>query len=631
MNQTICFGRNTIIQYNPEEMQFRIHTPSGEFVTKGDFRPDFLTAADETVLFSEAQNVNYAVLTNGIGTGLQTVYSAFAAVPDVTIETYLWVEDTTGDVYCEIRFPEGAEKIKTVRWPAPLEMSFSKEGYAALPIQQGFLLMDTAEDEVKNYDSGRFGTRECTMPWWGQTDGRKGYMAIMDTPWDANFMYHHLPGESSSLNVVWESSLGSMSYCRRLIWKFYKSPTYVTFCKAFRRYAKEKGEVVTTREKIRKNRHVNRLVGATVINTDIAHWNCEPTSDMYNNEDPSQNHWLNPFGQLESRLREMYEAGLRDGYVHIDGWGTSGYDNQHPDVLPPSEEAGGAEGLKSLFDTIRDMGWMAVLHDQYRDYYVTARTFNEDQAVMAPDGSIPYCYEWPGGKQAYLCATLAPHYLRRNYQQLREMDLLPDGAYLDVFSVSQPDECANPRHRMTRRECMAKRNECFDYLRTEGLVVSSEEPVYGFISHMDLTHHGPYAYAVWEYLKVKPFGRPAPLVNLVYHDCILLPWQLGYKVWGLPAGESGFLHALLNGGMPAVPFADAERYIRQAELAAKLHREIALSEMVSHEFLDGEGHRQRTVFVTGTVVEVDFAKATFSIRWRDGSVTEGADADYLCS
>lgn len=50
-----------------------------------------------------------------------------------------------------------------------------------------------------------------------------------------------------------------------------------------------------------------------------------------------------------------------------------------------------------------------------------------------------------------------------------------DGAYLDVFTCNEGDECDNPEHRMTRRECYEFRGRCFEYLLSQGILPSSEE------------------------------------------------------------------------------------------------------------------------------------------------------------
>ena len=56
----------------------------------------------------------------------------------------------------------------------------------------------------------------------------------------------------------------------------------------------------------------------------------------------------------------------------LEGWHNLGYDRQHPDVLPPAPAAGGWEAFKRFVDTCRELGYLAMVHDQYRDYYIDA-------------------------------------------------------------------------------------------------------------------------------------------------------------------------------------------------------------------------------------------------------------------
>lgn len=52
-------------------------------------------------------------------------------------------------------------------------------------------------------------------------------------------------------------------------------------------------------------------------------------------------------------------------------------------------------------------------------------------------------------------------------------------------------------------------------------------------------------------------GIPVPLFNPVYHDCILMPWNLSEGTGSVqPETRSGFLYALLNGGMGSAHRAD---------------------------------------------------------------------------
>jgi hypothetical protein len=295
-------------------------------------------------------------------------------------------------------------------------------------------------------------------------------------------------------------------------------------------------------------------------------------------------------------------------YFHLDGWGEPGYDNMHPDYLPACGAAGGWEGLRRLADTAHSLGYLFGLHDQYRDYYLDAPTYDPDNAVRLADGTLFEMARWAGGRQNYLCSALAPSYVRRNFEQLIANGIQIDAAYLDVFTCNEPDECANPRHAVTRSQSLAYRGQCFDYLLSRGIIPSSEEANDWAIHNLVFCHWAPYARA----------GVPAPIWNLVYHDCFLIPWSMGKGAWGTPEGQLGFLHGLLNGGMGYIDMeltggALAEN-IERCKLLSDLQTRVAYSEMVSHEFLTADRSVQRTVFADGTAVTVDFARECYTLQ-----------------
>ena len=177
------------------------------------------------------------------------------------------------------------------------------------------------------------------------------------------------------------------------------------------------------------------------------------------------------------------------------------------------------------------------------------------------------------------------------------------------------DECAHPMHRMTRRECLARRCECFDYVRSLGMVVSSEEPIDGMVSHLELVHHAP---DFWGKMR----GIAVPLFALVYHDSLFIPSYLG-RGEGCPREHAGLLYALMQGNLPYLSLhADGEERAR-VELVCRLNRAVWDQELLAHRLLDRTGSRQQSEFADGTCVEVDLCENRYRIRWTDGSVSEG--------
>ena len=281
--------------------------------------------------------------------------------------------------------------------------------------------------------------------------------------------------------------------------------------------------------------------------------------------------------------------------------------------------------MKSLVDAMHECGYMFGIHDQYRDYYLAAPSFDENYACRLTDGSIPKHQRWAGGPQSYLCATQAPYYVKRNFQEIEKNGIRLDGAYLAVFTCNEGDECDNPMHRMTRKDCYDFRCKCFEYLLSNGILPSSEEVSDWAVPSLVFCHYAPYDFMLRQPGSPKQ-GIPVPLYNLVYHDCVIEPWMMD-KV---SEEEDYMLYALLNGGAPylirdaAYPNFDGafdgaiekklEEDIERCKVVSDLHEKIAKCEMVRHDMVDGNPMVQRTTFSDGTKVTVDFEKQTYVIE-----------------
>ncbi len=552
----------------------------------------------------------------GFGEGYQIRYQDFLhnnKTIHVTILTRIWADFEYGDIHFDcIPLGEPDFLLEEMMWPAPFVFDTPKaSSYTVIPMMQGTLIPNNWKDTVVAVDPVRYYERAAYMPWWGQIDEGQGYQVIVETPWDAGYALKHPSHGPTRIANVWHGSLGRIAYNRKLIMKFSSGVNYVDLCKQYRSYMEERGLVKTLKQKIQDNGKLEQLMGVPIIHTGIYN-HIEPASEFYDKEHPEKNDCYTPFTTRKNQLMSLQKRGVQTAYVHVDGWGKMGYDNMHPDVFPPCQKAGGYEGMRELVDGAKEMGYLMAIHDQYRDYYVTAETYDPNQNVILPSGEVPRETMWAGGEQTLLCATFAPYYIRRNYQKFEDNDIHLDGVYLDVFSVVELDECAHPEHPMTRKECMEKRVESFEYLKQKNMVMSSEELVDWAVPHIDLSHHAPYP--------LTPGidagdarGIPVPLFNLVYHDCVVIPWSQGKGDWGIPVGDWGFLHGLLNGGAAYLPIEPTDQEIDRALTTGKLHKKVGKMEMVSHEFLDGGYRKQRTTFSDGTVVEVDFDKDTYSI------------------
>ncbi|KAB7790627.1 DUF5696 domain-containing protein [Bifidobacterium leontopitheci] len=606
-----------------------------------------------TFAFTDAAAIAHARRETGTGAGVVSTYTGFGNTA-YAFETWVWVERASGDVLFEwIPLNETGLDIQTVKWPAAMEFDRpTSRDVTLITHEQGVMIPNDWPTAVTTKDiafDGRFETAGGYMPWFAQVRGAAtsgnsttgnsatpgnsstpafaggdGYIAICETPWNAGYGIDHPAGGPSTHVGMWfEPSLGRMDYRRVVRLKLLAHADHTAVCKEYRRWVNERGRLRTLAEKAARNPSVRDLIGRSWVHVGIK-TKVQPDSSFYDPQDPGKNDSLVTFAQREKQMRTLHAMGAGRLFMHLDGWAQPGYDNEHPDYLPACREAGGWDGMKSLVDTIHAQGDMFGTHDQYRDYYFTAATFDRRNAVLQADGTNPEHARWAGGHQTYLCAELAPDYVRRNFGEIAAHGVRLDCAYLDVFTCNEGDECTNPEHRMSRRDCYERRAECFEYLLSHGILSSSEEVSDWAVPSLVFCHYAPYDFQMRSPDAPRQ-GVPVPLYNLVYHDCVIEPWMME-RVAG---GEDYMLYALLNGGAPYL-IRDAayigvdgdmdeaarvrtENDIERCRAVADFHEKVGMQELVRHDFVGGDPLVQRSQFADGSAVTCDFHANTYVI------------------
>lgn len=624
------YTKGTEISFDESRLSFTI-THEGDSWNWGEgFRPR-MECEEGTIYFADAKKISHEEWKTGIGHGILSHFEGFelnGADAGIAFDTIVWIEEVSGDVFFEwVPLSTETVKVKSVYWPGYMEFDEKKDSwYTLLNWQQGLLVPNTWKTAVdKVVFDGFMGTAGAYMPWFGQVKDRAGYIAICEQPWNAAYYTEHpAEGPYTHVGIRWEPSLGKMDYRRVMKYSFVKDCDYNDLCKIYRNYVIEKGRFKSLAEKAVKTPSIDQLIGSAFLHKGIK-TQVMTNSDFYDAENPDKNNHLTPFSVRTEEVKKFHELGVEKLYLHLDGWAEPGYDNQHPDYLPACEKAGGWKAMKELSDTMHECGYLFGIHDQYRDYYYAAKTFDENFATRLADGTIPSHARWAGGPQTYLCATQAPFYVKRNFTEIMDNGIKLDCAYLDVFTCNEGDECSHPWHKMTRRECYEYRNACFEYLLSKGILPSSEEVNDWAIPSLVFCHYAPYDFMLDRPGSPKK-GIPVPLFNLVYHDCLIEPWMMD-KV---SEEEDYMLYAVLNGGAPYLvrdgayqntdgSFAGGveisiEDQIKRCKVVSDLHEKVAKCEMVRHEMVDGNPEVQRTTFADGTVVTVDFQAQTYQIR-----------------
>jgi hypothetical protein len=568
-----------------------------------------IEVAGQTFGLRAAGSTHVEAFPTGYSVGMVLRLSAFPAAPGFDLS--LCISLIGNEAVFEIAAPGDTARLEAVNWPKPFIAGNAAADLSVIPHMQGILVPGDWPHEIHNKDLCN--SRSLYMPWWGQICNGHGVQTILETSDDAGAEYQHKPGGPTRIQPRWYASMGKVGYLRSARCVFDDRATYVTMAKRYRRSVQDTGRFVSLDEKQTRTPGVNEVIGRPVIHLG-ALYHFVKESGLLNKERVENNHSLHAFDELAAQLRDLKRKGIDDAYVHLDGWGFYGYDSMHPDPLPVGEEQGGWEGLRRFAAACEELGYLFAVHDQYRDFYLNAVSYDDRLALMEADGSHPRGSTWCGGPQSILSARFAPEYVRRNHDLFAANGVKVRGAYLDVFSVVPLEESWDKIHPVTRSECARYRRECFAVLRARGYVVSSEEPTDYLAASIDLVHHGPYPITPAPGGSVA-VGIPAPLFNLVYHDSLLMPWDMGESGgWGIPTGDAGRLHCLLNAGLPYVgPGAD-ETMIARVKEAAALSQRCATKEMVNHEFLDGSRRKQRTTFSDGTRVTADFASKEYTIE-----------------
>lgn len=620
----------TDIEFNEKTLAYTIIHDGQRWTWGSEFQPK-VEFEKGIVYFSDAKICKHEKWKTGVGEGFLSHYEGFelnGKEVNLSFDTIVWKENSTGDVLFEwIPLSVETETIKSVYWPGYMDFEEKKDSwYTLLNWQQGLLIPNTWEVETeKVIFDGFLGTAGAYMPWFGQIRNRIGYIAVCETPWNAAYYAKHpANGPYTHVGIRWEPNLGKMNDRRIMRYQFSNDCDYNDLCKKYREYSIENGKFRSLEEKAIQNPSINKLIGSAFLHKGIK-TQVKTNSEFFDPENPEKNNNLTSFSSRTEEIKQIHNKGVKKVYLHLDGWAEPGYDNQHPDYMPACIEAGGWEGMKELVDTMHEYGYLFGIHDQYRDYYFDADTFDEEFACHLADGTIPKHARWAGGPQTYLCGTQAPYYVKRNFREIEKNGVDLDCAYLDVFTCNEGDECIHPWHKMTRKECYHYRNACFNYLLSKHILTSSEEVNDWAISSLVFCHYAPY-----EFMMEKPGapkkGIPVPLFNLVYHDCVIEPWMMER----VSENEDYMLYALLNGGAPYLVREGAyqntdgsftsvidipmEEQIDRCKVVSELHEKVAKCEMVSHEFVNGNINCHRTVYSDATTVTVDFEHQTYEIK-----------------
>jgi hypothetical protein len=303
-----------------------------------------------------------------------------------------------------------------------------------------------------------------------------------------------------------------------------------TVAAGYRRYAEKRGLAVTLREKIRRQPHVELMIGAA--NAKL--WTClaRRMNEESTKEESVKVHWtFDEAAQVAEHLRK--DVGIERSLFIIGGWTEGGYDCRHPDNLPANPECGGNEALANAVKRVQALGYVACLHDNVQDMYRDAKSWDPAFIEKNPDGSLIKGGRWLGGRAYMVCAPKQLELAQRP-QNLPETKAMfsPWSYFIDTTYAVGPRECYDPNHPIDRNDDIAWKIRLSDYAREMFGTFGSECGREWALPHSDFFEglagvSGRY----FHNLKPEDFGATViPFFEMVYHDC-----QICYGKYGYPA------------------------------------------------------------------------------------------------
>lgn len=574
--------------------------------------------------FNEASNMQEEKFDNELFIGLRRTYSGYSGFEDFSFSISVAIEKQRETFLLSVEPScEMGKCLRVIKWPAPF--IFNKKGkqnYAVMNICQGSLLINGSPSEIVlrdrwDLESGYNFTRSNYMPWYGLVRENETLMAQYLDPFDTGFDCEKLSGDCAKVFHLVHSQLGNLNYCRRLRIDLLIDADYNILAKKYRNFLIENGNFISLKEKIIKNKNLKKLIGSCLIHTNI-YSKYSPESFDFIHKNITEKEKVVPFSKRAEQIQRLSKLGIEKAYLHLDGWTKEGYDNQHPDTFPPTEKAGGLKEMQSLIDITHSCGFLFGIHDQYRDLYLDAPSYNKEFSIVNYTGKRYYCSLWAGGPHEALNPIFSLDFVKRNFDLYKKNSLELDGAYLDVFSVIALDESYSKNYPLTRENCAKYRSLCFEDLRNRDLLVQSEEGTSWAIPHLDFTHHMPYWMITSKdenqmigKIEDEAIGIPVPISSLVFHDSIITPWTNDNKNWKSCSNAS--LMAIIHGGIPYLEIDEEENMIIQVKKAMKFHSLIAFEELLKHEYLDDDFTIHHSVFTSGYECIVDTQNNTFKI------------------
>lgn len=306
--------------------------------------------------------------------------------------------------------------------------------------------------------------------------------------------------------------------------------TYVNVAKVYQKYQIENSGVKPIKERIKEYPELEYLAEAIVVR--IQTHAAKPIADDWAFGDarkkadftPETEWGLEvhmPFGVAEEFVQAIKDSGVDKVTFVSAGWNYGGYDGRTPQHFPVEQTIGGETGLRRLIEKTQKLGYQMTLHATNTDGYTVSPMWDEWWAGKLKDGSYDRGFVWAGGWCINVCQVAS--WSKWVPEELKKMaDLGVRGPhYIDVYSATYPNRCADTRHPATPEKMAEIQNKVLAMSKQLMGGAASESGCDHVAANIDYINYIDRDIKRMDEGKL-PFATGVyPLWELVYHGIIL--------------------------------------------------------------------------------------------------------------
>ena len=294
--------------------------------------------------------------------------------------------------------------------------------------------------------------------------------------------------------------------------------------RGYRKYQLDNGKVRTIKDRMKDQPDLEYVCEAPVIRIQthaakpIAD---KPTDFTKETELPVAVHM--PFGVTAEFMQAIKDAGVDKAVFVSAGWNYGGYDGRVPQHFPVCAEAEGEEALRIMIEKGQKMGFLVTAHATNTDCYKVSPMWNEEYVGKRRDGSLDGGALWAGGRCYNVCQRASwEQWVPKELEQMRALGF-KGPHYIDVYSATYPNRCADPKHPATPEVMAEYQNKILERSKQLFGGAASEagfDHVAGNIDYINYVDRVMKSYS--EHPEKYPLVKGVyPLWEIVYHGIIL--------------------------------------------------------------------------------------------------------------